>query len=69
MLGYAMGAILMQDGRPMAYYSKMFQGAQKNYPIYDKKLLVLYQVVKHCQVYLPGKEIVVHKDHRSLQYL
>nr|CAD1816988.1 unnamed protein product [Ananas comosus var. bracteatus] len=67
--GYAMGAVLMQDGQPIAYYSEMFQGAHKNYPTYDKELLALHQAVKHWRVYLLGKETVVHTDHRPLQYL
>lgn len=65
--GYAMGVVLMQEGRPVAYHSEMFQGATKNYPIYDK--LALHQAVKHWRVYLLGKETVVHTDHRPLQYL
>nr|CAD1837549.1 unnamed protein product [Ananas comosus var. bracteatus] len=63
---YAMGAVLMQDGRPIAYYSEIFQGAQKNYPTYDKELLSLHQAVKYWRVNLLGKEIVVHTDHRPL---
>nr|CAD1834935.1 unnamed protein product [Ananas comosus var. bracteatus] len=47
----------------------MFQGAQKNYPTYDKELLALHQAVKYWRVYLLGKETVVHTDHRPLQYL
>nr|CAD1818399.1 unnamed protein product [Ananas comosus var. bracteatus] len=55
--GYAMGAVLMQDGWPIVYYSEMFQGAQKNYPTYDKKLLALHQAVKHWQSEIEsGKE-------------
>ncbi|KAJ9536800.1 hypothetical protein OSB04_un000024 [Centaurea solstitialis] len=45
--GYAMGAVLLQEGRSVAYHSEMFQGAQKNYPTYDKELLALHQAVKH----------------------
>jgi hypothetical protein len=67
--GYAMGAVLMQGGRPVAYHSEMFQGAAKNYPTYDKELLALHQAVKHWRVYLLGKETVVHTDHQPLQYL
>ncbi|GJZ17639.1 hypothetical protein Tco_0553762, partial [Tanacetum coccineum] len=47
-----------QEGKPVAYHSKMFQGAQKNYPTYDKELLALHQAVKHWRCYLLGKETV-----------
>ncbi|GKA69579.1 transposon ty3-I gag-pol polyprotein [Tanacetum coccineum] len=67
--GYAMGAVLYQEGRPIAYHSEMFQGAQKNYPTYDKELFALHQAVKHWRCYLLGKETVVHTDHQPLQYL
>nr|GEU86451.1 retrovirus-related Pol polyprotein from transposon 17.6 [Tanacetum cinerariifolium] len=67
--GYAMGAVLYQKGRPIAYHSEMFQGTQKNYPTYDKELFALHQAVKHWHCYLPGKENVVHTDHQPLQYL
>lgn len=66
---YAMSAVLMQDGQPIAYHSQLFQGAQKNYPTYDKELFALYQVVKHWCVYLLGKETIVHTNHHPLQYL
>ncbi|GJZ16401.1 putative reverse transcriptase domain-containing protein [Tanacetum coccineum] len=66
---YAMGAVLLQEGKPVAYHSEMFQGAQKNYPSYDKELLALHQAVKHWRCYLLGKETVVHTDHQPLQYL
>jgi hypothetical protein len=34
--GYAMGAVLMQGGRPICYHFEIFQGAVLNYPTYDK---------------------------------
>jgi hypothetical protein len=67
--GHALGAVLMQDGRPIAYHSEMFQGPQQNYPTYDKELYALHQAVKHWRHYLLGKETVLHTDHRPLQYL
>lgn len=59
----------MQEGRPIAYHSKLFQGATKNYSTYDKEMFALHQAVKHWRAYLLGKETTVHTDHRSLQYL
>ncbi|CAL8998775.1 unnamed protein product [Prunus brigantina] len=35
---YAMGAVLFQDGKPVAYHSEMFSGPVLNYPTYDKEL-------------------------------
>jgi len=66
---YAMGAVLLQDRRPVEYYSELFAGSIKNYPPYDKEFYALYQAVKHWRVYLLGKEVVVHSDHKPLEYL
>ena len=34
--GYAMGVVLMQEGRPIVYHSETFLGAVLNYPTYDR---------------------------------
>ncbi|CAL8120214.1 unnamed protein product [Prunus armeniaca] len=66
---YAMGAVLFQDGKPVAYHSEMFSGPVLNYPTYDKELYAMHQAVKHWRAYLLGKEVVVHSDHKPLQFL
>ncbi|KAL8159211.1 hypothetical protein V2J09_000748 [Rumex salicifolius] len=43
---YAMGAVLMQEGRPIEYHSEMFSWVVQNYPTYDKKFYALYQAIK-----------------------
>lgn len=60
---HAMGAILLQGGKPMCYHSELFSGAVQNYPTYDKEL---YAMWRH---YLWGKEMVIHTDHKPLKYL
>ncbi|KAL6146488.1 hypothetical protein ACLB2K_057167 [Fragaria x ananassa] len=55
-----MGAVLLQDGKPVEYYSELFTGSIRNYPTYDKEFFALYQAIKHWRVYLLGKEVVVH---------
>ena len=66
---YVLGAVLIQDGKPVEYKPELFSGAIKNYPTYDKEFYSLYQAIKHWRVYLLGKEVIVHSDHKPLEYL
>ena len=66
---YAMGVVLLQHGKPIAFHSETFNGAVVNYPTYDKELYALVQSVKKWKHYLMGKETIVHTDHQPLQYL
>ena len=38
---YAMGAVLLQHGKPIAFHSETFNGAVVNYPTYDKEFYAL----------------------------
>jgi hypothetical protein len=38
---YAMGAVLLQHGKPICFHSETFNGAVINYPTYDKELYAL----------------------------
>jgi hypothetical protein len=66
---YAMGAILLQYGKPICFHSETFNGVMINYPTYDKELYALVQSVKKWKHYLLGKETIIHTDHQPLQYL
>ena len=62
------GAVLMQDRRPVAFFSEKLSGAALNYPTYDKELYALVRALKIWQHYLWPKEFVVHTDHESLKH-
>ena len=63
------GGVLLQDKRPIAYFSEKLTGAMLNYPTYDKELYALIRVFKTWQHYLWPKQFVVHTDHEALAYL
>lgn len=70
------GAVLMQedsDGidRPVCYYSKKFNSAQRNYSTIEKELLALVQALQHFSVYAcpSGPTVIIYTDHHPLKYL
>ena len=67
--GLGIGQVLMQEGRPIAYFSQKLSGAALKYPTYDKELYALVRALETWQHYLWPKEFVIHTDHETLKYL
>jgi hypothetical protein len=63
------GAILMQEKQPIAYFSEKLNGVALNYQTYDKELYALMKALETWQHYLWPKEFVIHTDHESLKHL
>ena len=67
--GIGIGAVLMQEKRPIAYFSEKLNGASLRYPTYDKELYALFRALETWQHYLWSKEFVIHTDHESLKHI
>lgn len=67
--GIGIGAVLMQEKRPIAYFSEKLSGASLRYSTYDKELYALVRALETWQHYLWSKEFVIHTDHESLKHL
>ena len=67
--GTGIGAVLKQEGRPVAYFSEKLSGTVLNYPTCDKELYAVIRALETWQHYLLPKEFVIHTDHESLKYL
>lgn len=67
--GGGMGAVLMQQGQPIAFMSKALSTQHQALSVYEKELLALVSAVQKWRPYLIGKTFVVRTDHQSLKHL
>lgn len=67
--GVGIGAVLTQNGQPLAYYSDPLKGSMLSWSTYEKEMLAIVKVVRKWRPYLLGRPFVVKTDHMSLKYL
>ena len=67
--GSAIGAVLSQEGKPIAYFSEKLNDAKKKYSVYDQEFYAIVQAFKNWRHYLLPKEFALYSNHQALQYL
>ena len=64
----AIGAILLQDGRLIAFESKKLNRARQNYSSYERELFAIVHALKQWRHYLYGASFEVVFDHESIKW-
>jgi hypothetical protein len=62
------GAVISQKGKPIAFYSRKMNDAQRNYTTTEKELLSIVATLKEFCNILLGQTITVHTNHKNLTY-
>ena len=65
----ALGCVLMQERRMIAYGSRQLRSHEDKYPTHDLELTAVIYALKLWRHYLLGNRCEVYTDHQSLKYL
>jgi hypothetical protein len=63
------GAVLLQDGKPVAFTSKKFSPAEQNYATGEQELAGIHHALFEWRCYLEGSVTKLVTDHHPLVYL
>jgi hypothetical protein len=63
------GAVLLQDGHPLAFVSKALGPRTKSLSTYEKEFLAILVAVEQWRSYLQHNEFTIFSDQRSLMHI
>ena len=67
--GYGIGAVLMQQGKPISYLSKTIGTKAAALSTYDKEALTIIEALKKWKHYFAASSVVIRTDQQSLKHI
>jgi len=67
--GIGIRGVLVQEGRPLAFFSEKLDDSKRKYSTYDKEFYAIVRCLEHWSHYLIAKEFILHSDHEALKYI
>ena len=64
-----LGAVILQEGQPVAYTSRALTKTETNYSQIEKELLAVLFSLEHFDHYVYGRKVTVHSDHKPLEII
>ena len=61
-------ATVVQEGKPLGFYTRKLNPTQKNYTVGERELLGIVEGLKAFEGILRGQDVTIHTDHLNLLY-
>jgi hypothetical protein len=63
-----LGALIIQERKPLAFYSRILNSAQTRYNTGEKEVLVIVENLKEFRDIFLGQQFIVQTDHLNILY-
>ena len=63
---FQLGGVITQKGKPLAFFSRKLNSAQRRYTIMEQELLSIVEILREYRNILLGHKIVIYTDHKNL---
>lgn len=67
--GYGLGAVLMQNGKPLSFMSKAIGSKAAALSTYDKEALAIIEALNKWKHYFAASSLIIKTDQESLKYI